>query len=57
MRSVAIVLFEKMWLDTYLFTWRQEARNITEEWIKEYNAIRQDAWDNLLPYQYATENA
>jgi len=26
--------------DTYLFTCRQEARDITEEWIEEYNTIR-----------------
>ena len=35
--------------DTYLFTCRQEDRDITEEWIEEYNTIRpQEAWDNML---------
>lgn len=45
-------------LDAYLFTSLQEARDITEEWIEEYNAIRpHEALGNLSPYQYAAENA
>jgi len=45
-------------LDDYLFSSLQEARDITEERIEEFNAIRtQDALENLTLYQYATENA
>jgi len=45
-------------LDAYLFSSLQEARDITEEWIEEYNAIRpHEALGNLSPYQYAAENA
>ena len=45
-------------LDAYLFTSLQEARDITEEWIEEYNAIRpHEALGNLSPYQYAAKNA
>jgi putative transposase len=45
-------------LDAYLFTSLQEARDITEEWIEEYNAIRpHDALQGMSPYQFAAENA
>lgn len=45
-------------LDAYLFTSVQEARDITEEWIEEYNAIRpHEALENLTPYQYAVQFA
>ncbi len=45
-------------LDAYLFASLQEARDITEEWIEEYNAIRpHEALDNLSPYQYTAKNA
>jgi putative transposase len=44
-------------LDAYLFTTLYEAREITEEWIEEYNKLRlQEALDNLSPYQYTREN-
>lgn len=45
-------------LDAYLFTSLQEAKDITEEWIEEYNAIRpHEALQGLTPYQYAAKNA
>ena len=34
----------------------EEARDITTEWIEEHSDIHlQEAWDNPIPYQYATE--
>ena len=45
-------------LDAYLFTSLREARDITEEWIEEYNAIRpHDALKCMSPYQFAAQNA
>ncbi len=42
-------------LDAYLFSTLQEARDISEEWLEEYNAIRpHEALGNLTPYQYAS---
>jgi len=50
--------FREAVLDAYLFTTLHEVRDITEEWIEEYNAIRpHEALGNLSPYQYAVENA
>ena len=41
-------------LDAYLFSTLQEVRDITEEWIEEYNTIRpHDALQGLPPYVYA----
>ena len=44
-------------LDAYLFNTLLDVRNITEEWIEEYNAIRpHDALEGLPPYEYAAAN-
>lgn len=45
-------------LDANLFSSLQEVRDITEEWIEEYNAIRpHEALEGLPPYQYLAERA
>jgi putative transposase len=42
-------------LDAYLFNSIEEAREITEEWLEEYNAIRpHEALGGVPPYQYQT---
>lgn len=43
-------------LDAYLFSSLQEFRDITDEWIEEYNAIRpHEALEGLPPHQFLIE--
>jgi putative transposase len=45
-------------LDAYLFSTLTEVRDITEEWIEEYNAIRpHQALGDLSPYLYANHHS
>ena len=45
-------------LDAFLFDSLNEVREITEEWLEEYNAVRpHEALQGLPPYQYASLNA
>ena len=44
-------------LDFYLFNNLAEVRQITEQWLEEYNAVRpHDSLNGLPPYQYAAVN-
>ena len=45
-------------LDAYLFDSLSEVREIIEDWLEEYNAIRpHEALQGLPPYQFAAQNA
>jgi putative transposase len=45
-------------LDMYLFSTLTQAREITEQWLEEYNAIRpHEALHGMTPYQFAAVNA
>jgi putative transposase len=45
-------------LDAYVFDTLSEVRDIAEQWLEEYNAIRPHvALKGLSPYQYAAEHA
>jgi putative transposase len=45
-------------LDAYVFDTLSEVRDIAEQWLEEYNAIRPHvALQGLSPYQYAAEHA
>ncbi len=44
-------------LDLYLFSNLAEVRQLTEQWLEEYNAVRpHDSLNDLPPYQYAAVN-
>lgn len=51
-------IFRQDILDAYLFSFINEARQITEQWLEEYNAIRpHEALQGQVPYQYAAQSA
>ena len=39
-------------LDFYLFRTLNEAREITERWLAEYNGVRPHSLNNLTPEEY-----
>lgn len=50
--------FREAVLDAYLFSSIQEVRDLAEEWLEDYNAIRpHEALGGLPPYQYAIKHA
>ena len=49
--------FREDMLDANLFSSLYEEREIAEEWLEEYNAIRpHQALMGLTPYQFATQS-
>lgn len=44
-------------LNAYLFNSLKEVRDISEQWLEEYNAVRpHEALPGLSPYQFAVQN-
>ncbi len=44
-------------LNAYLFNSLKEVRDISEQWLKDYNFVRpHEALHGLSPYQYAVQN-
>ena len=51
-------IFREAVLDANLFSSLHEAREITAEWVEEYNAVRpHEALQNRSPYQHVAEYA
>ena len=45
-------------LDAYSFSSLSEVREVAEQWVEEYNAIRpHEALQGQTPYQYAAQKA
>ena len=45
-------------LDVYVFSCLTEVKNITDEWIEQYNLERpHESLKNLTPVEYLTENS
>lgn len=48
--------YREVVLDANLFSSLQKVRDITEDWVEEYNAVRpHDALEGVPSYQYLTE--
>ncbi len=56
--SASIEAYREDVLNACLFSTLQQVRDITDEWVDEYNAIRHhEALKGLPPYQYLAEIA